>query len=67
MTEDDELKTFEEDYYFKKKNFQRKYTKQSQISWNRLAVQLMSNKILRRQRQREIGVEHAQAQKNAPL
>jgi len=67
MTEEDELKTFAEDFYFKKENFQRKFSKESKRSSNSLAVQLMNNRILRRQRQQAIAAQHTRAQKVAPL
>ena len=52
-----EEKTFAEDYYSRKENNVRNFSKESKMSWNRLAVQLMSNRMLRRERQRFIAVE----------
>ena len=48
----DEGTSWEEEFVLFKKMFGRDHRKESKIGWNKLAVQLMNNRILARDRQR---------------
>ena len=63
--ENEDLPSFEDGYYIQKRQFRRHHSKYEQINWSITNVELLSNRKLRRQLQREAELEKRKAEEEA--
>jgi hypothetical protein len=63
--EDEELPSFEDGYYIKKREFRRHFRKHEQVNWSSTNLQLIHSRKLRREAQRQAEIDKRNAEEQA--